>query len=262
VGKMMRKYLSAAYGALFAGVLTAGCSVPLSLQVRDPKPADIIDYVVLFQPYSRGTIQTGADYVWAGYSYVDHHCSKFFEALEEGRMQLAFAKHTTAAGFSAANTFMTLAKKSQQSIGVVGAAGTLISAVMDSATNDFFYGQFSGLAQFSGALWLQTTVAQDDFKNKNQTVKDNYDAVKSAALTSVAVQARAHNIVQSYANLCTIQQMQVFIQTALNKTPAKPAADDGKAVVKTGANGQAVRPKESYGARSRSTGGMSGYAIY
>lgn len=255
----MRTIRSVLALALSVCIPVAGCSVPLQLQVRDPKPSEIVDYVALFQPFSKGRIATGEDYVWAGYSYVDHHCAKFFEALEEGRMQLSFAKHTTAAGFSAANTFMTLAKKSQQSIGVVGATGTLISAVLDSATNDFFYGQFSGLAQYSGSLWLQTTVAQNDFKNVNPAVRANYAEVKDRPLDKVSVQARAHNIVQAYANLCTIQQMQVFIQSALMSKPAKSASDAPPA--KAGA-GTPARPVESFGRGQARPGGMSGYAIF
>ena len=231
-------------------ILLSGCSIPLQLQVRDPDPKAIIDYVSIFGPYSPGPIKTGGDYVWAGYAYVDHHCSKFFEALEEGRMNMAFLRDTSAAGFSAANTVLTLAKVSQQSIGVVGAGGTLLAATLTAATNDYFYGQFSGLAQYSGSLWLQTSAAQDNFKNKDPTVHARYAQIADQPLGTLKVQAMAHNIVQSYASLCTIQQMQVFIQTALANGKAVPAAD------KTAGTGLKGR---SLGGPTR--GGMTGYVI-
>lgn len=255
----MRKALSRVV-ALAVTAFFAGCSLPTQLQVRDPEPAQIVDYVALFQPFAATKIYTGGDYVWAGYAYVDHHCKQFFAALEEGRMELSFAQHTSAAGFSAANTILTLAKKSQYSIGVVGAAGTLAAAVFDSARNDFFYGQFSALAQYSGSLWLQTTVAQDDFKNKNAGVQTIYRDIENRPLDRAMVVAKAHNLVQAYANLCTIQQMQVFIQTALNTKPAAPAADQAQKTAGTPTGGRA---KEARGAPAGTRrGGLTGYAIY
>lgn len=211
--------------AVVSSFSLAGCTASPFQQLNGPVPADIIDYMQLFQPFATTSISSGADYVWAGYSYVDHHCNAFFSALELGRMQAAFARDVTSSGFGAANTIMTLLQESQKSIGIVGAIGTFAQGTITSFSNNFYFAQFSGVAEHAGLLWLQVTVAQNTYKFT--TVAPLYDEIKGSTIASVEVRAKAHNIVQNYARLCSLQQLQVFIHTALTSKGATPAAPPG-----------------------------------
>lgn len=213
--------------AVAGSLVMAGCAVSPFQKLNGPTPADIIDYMEIFQPFATTPITTGADYVWAGYAYVDHHCNAFFAALEFGRMKAAFAKDVTVGGFGAANTVMTLLKESQKNIGIVGAIGTFTQGAITSLSDNFYFAQFSGVAEHAGLLWLQVTVAQDTYKFT--TVVPLYDDIKGRDISSVEVRAKAHNIVQNYARLCSLQQLQVFIHTALTSTGATPASPPGTA---------------------------------
>jgi hypothetical protein len=173
---------------------------PFLAPLAEPEPQAIVDYVALFGPFAK-------------------------RPIEDGRAHLAFAKNTASSAFGAANTVLTLLKESQTSIGIVGAAGTLIGATINSYSNDFYYNQFSSVSQYGGSLWLQTTIAQSDYKFRNDVIRGLYSEISGAPIAVVEIRAKAHNIVQNYARLCTIQQMQVFINTALNSKPATPAAD-------------------------------------
>jgi hypothetical protein len=222
---MLVKCLLKRFGMVLAFGGLGACSTPFLAPLAEPEPQAIVDYVALFGPFAKRPIETGGDYVWAGYTYVDHHCTRFFRVLEDGRAHLAFAKNTASSAFGAANTVLTLLKESQTSIGIVGAAGTLIGATINSYSNDFYYNQFSSVSQYGGSLWLQTTIAQSDYKFRNDVIRGLYSEISGAPIAVVEIRAKAHNIVQNYARLCTIQQMQVFINTALNSKPATPAAD-------------------------------------
>jgi hypothetical protein len=257
---------TAAAAALAGSLALSACAPALNLAIDDPSPTQIVDYMGLFQSHWPGQITTGGDYVWAGYAYVDHHCAKFFAALEKGRMQLAFAKDTTAAGFGLANTVMTELKRAQSAIGIVGAVGTFVGAAITSYQNSFFFEGFSGLAQFAGSLWLQTTNAQSHYKFENPTVSALLATVQDRALTVTEVRAKAHNIVQGYARTCTIQQMHVFINTALAAKPAEPdtganGGEAGAAPPKQGRNLRSGAARAYYPTTRTPKGGMGAYVI-
>ncbi len=232
--------------------LTA-CSPALLQELDEPTAGAVIDYMSMFSPYSAAPIQTGGDYVWAGYAYVDYHCSEFFRGLELGRMRLAFARDTSVAGFGAANSILALVTSSQKSIGIVGAAGMFVSQSIANYSNDYYFNQFSGVAQYSGELWVQTTSAQNHYKFENAQVTELYDQISRGPIGVGEVQAKAHNIVQGYARLCTLQQMQVFIQTALTGRTSIPAASSS-----------AIGGARAFGGSGSGAGrgsGMSAYVI-
>ncbi|MFN0219009.1 MAG: hypothetical protein ACKVP4_09375 [Hyphomicrobium sp.] len=238
------------YAVVMSGICLSGCANLLAQSVELPTPTNINDYIGMFEPFATGPILTGSDYVWAGYAYSDHHCNNYFSALEKSKMQASFIKDTTASAFAAANTFMSLASTSQKALGIVAAAGSFVGNVMTSYNNEFFF------AQHSGALWNQVVIAQNQYKFHD--VVDLYDSIKANPISNVTTAAVAHNIVQNYARLCTLQQLDLFVSTAL--TTRSATASDGP-----GAGGGKGGAKESVGGgRSRSYGrgpSMPSYVI-
>ncbi len=220
----MRKLPRRLIAVVIGSVCVSGCSSIFSDSILDqsvqlPTPSNVHEYMALFQPFSTGPIQSGSDYVWAGYAYSDHHCNAYFSALEKAKIQAAFFKDATSSAFSAADTIMALAVASQQAIGIVAAAGSFIGNVMTSYNNQFFF------AQHSGALWNQVVIAQNKYKFED--VAALYNTIKEGPIASPTVAAVAHNIVQNYARLCTLQQLDLFVSTALTTRTAS-ASDKPK----------------------------------
>src|SRR5262245_1915470 len=200
----------------FAGA-AAGCSAfGLPYQpIEEPRPVTIADFSAIFQPFATGKIQTGSDYVWAGYSYVDYQCNTFFTALAKARIQNAFLKDTTSQTFATANTILAIAKVAQNSIGIVSAAGSFATATLANYSNDFYF------SQHSGAVWLQVSTIMSDYKRDKQA---EFLAVSGGSLSSPTVAFAAHNLVQNYARLCSLQQIDLIIQTALTAAPAQKSS--------------------------------------
>lgn len=193
---------------------SAGCStLPTIAPPEEPTPKNIQDYVTLLQPFSGGGIVKGGDYVVAGYAYVDHHCQKFFNSLEQSRMQNEFVTDTVSQAFTAANAILAFADTTTKTIGFVTQVGTIVNTGLKNYNRIYFF------APYAGSLWYQVQTIQGDYKFKDP-IKSLVGQIKDRDLSSVADWATAHQIVQGYARICSLPQFQLLINTALVAKPA------------------------------------------
>jgi hypothetical protein len=210
--------------AAILGLLATGCSgplapYPLGKRVEDPAPKDVIAFIALFQPFAANwSIATGEDYVWAGYAYVDHQCNNFFTALEMARRDLSFSKDMSTSAFSAASGILPLVIESQKQISIVAALGTFVAAAINNYSNSYLYGQIMSTAQHAPLLWNHVVDSQNNYKFVASM--PILLEIRTASLANVAVAAKAHNLVQNYARICSLHQLELFVQTALTSGAA------------------------------------------
>ena len=195
---------------VMGGVLVGGCSGLGAKPIDAPSPMDVVDFTHTFEAYTGRRIDTANDYVWAGYAYIDQHCQTFFDALEMGRKDGVFAKETIAAGGAFSTEVMTLLKNSQTAIGIVTGAVTLVTNSVERYNNMYNF------AQYSPALWQHVSTAQSKYKSIDmaQTMTD----IGPSGIGTAATFYQAHQVVQGYARLCSIPQIEYFVHTALNNS--------------------------------------------
>lgn len=167
----------------------------------------------MLQPFSSGRIVKGGDYVVAGFAYVDHHCQRFFNSLEQSRMQNEFATDTISQAFTAANAILAFADTATKTIGFVTQVGTIVNTGLKNYNRIYFF------APYAGSLWYQVQTIQSDYKFKDP-VKTLVAGIKDRSMDTVADWASAHQIVQGYARICSLPQFQLLINTALVAKPA------------------------------------------
>lgn len=222
--------------AVMGSALLAGCSGLGATPVESPSPQSVINFTQTFETYTGRRIASADDYVWAGYSYVDDHCQTFFNALEMGRKDGVFAKETIAAGGLFATDVLTQLKKSQTAIGIVSGAIGLVTASIDRYNNMYNF------AQYSPALWQHVATAQSKYKSEDapQTLQD----LGRASIAEAAVFYQAHQIVQGYARLCSLPQIEYFIHTALTNSKTQ-SADDVKTTKTSKGGGESTTFRSS-----------------
>src|SRR5262245_4012826 len=120
--------------------------------------------------------------------------------------------------FATTNTILAIAKVAQNSIGIVSEAGTFANSTLTDYSNDYYF------TQHSGAVWLQVSTIMSDYKKDKG---DDFLAVRSGLLTSPTVAFASHNLVQNYARLRSLQQIDLIIQTALTAKQAQKVTADG-----------------------------------
>ncbi len=213
--------------AVMGSALLAGCSGLGATPIDSPTPQTVIDFTQTFETYTGHRIATADDYVWAGYAYVDENCQTFFNALEMGRKDGVFAKETIAAAGTFTNEILTQLKKSQSAIGIVAGGFQLVTNSIDRYNNMYNF------AQYSPALWQHVATAQSKYKSEDapQTLND----LGPHSIGDAAVFYQAHQIVQGYARLCSLPQIEFFIHSALTNSKTE-SADDVK-TTKTSNNG-------------------------
>ncbi len=194
------------------GLAQGGCA--FSARVDSPDPGDIIGYVSDFEKHFGRKIDTGEDYVLAGLSYVDHYCELFFTELEVEKRKLAFSKSSIQQGFATAITIapLTTATNKSKPVAILGALSGLANHVFEQYEKQFVF------ASYSAQLRLKVLQAQYNFKEVHkQEISSLNTSLRDASLATVY---KSHQVVQEYAKLCTIPQLDLYIITALDATAA------------------------------------------
>lgn len=220
--------------AAVSATLLAGCSGLGAEPIPPPTPGDILDLTTTFSNFTNRPISTAEDYVFAGYAFTDHHCQKFFNALEQSRRDNVFAKDTLSSAGTLTTEILTLLKESQTSIGIVAGAVGYASNTLERYNNMYNF------ALYSPALWQHVNTAQSTFKSTDAV--PTLGPIANLSIDSAAVFYQAHQIVQSYARICSLPQIEYFIHTALSNSKTVPADEPA-----TGKDSGAVPEGRSYG---------------
>jgi hypothetical protein len=191
-----------------------GCSAVLDISVRSPDPDKVIKYVEAFEKFSNRRIERAEDYVYAGFAYIDHYCEAFFVELEIEKRRVAFAKSTTLQAFTTAPAIISLASDATKPGLILAQVSGLTNLIFEQYEKQFIF------AQYSVQLRLKVLEAQHEFKNTRIPPEILAAPLGGAKFDrgSLASLYQAHQIVQQYARLCTIPQLELFIVTALDAT--------------------------------------------
>ena len=237
--------------AVVGGICLSGCSSLSAVPLESPAPADIVDFTQTFETYTNHRIGTAEDYVYAGYAYTDHNCQKFFNALEMARKNSLFAKDTLTSAGGLATEILTLLAESQTAIGIVSGAVGFVANGIERHNNLYNF------AEYSPALWQHVSTAQSNFKSTD--VPPTLELIAANPIDTAATFYQAHQIVQAYARLCSLPQIEYFVHTALNnsKTTAADVDEDTKKTggakknKKSGAEGASLINRSAPVARAR-----------
>ncbi len=214
--------------AVIGGVLVGGCGTALEQKLGATTTQDVFDYSAAFETYTGKKIVTVSDYVMSGFSYVDHHCQAFFTSLELMAMNGVFAKDTLTLASTAATQILTATDAATKAINIVAAVSGFASNTLNNYNNVYNFAPYSGL------LWNQVITAQNSYKTtivKTTLIDfkpDDSSIAGHAIDASIADFAIGHQIVQGYARLCTIPQIQLFIHTSLATGKPTPSPCAGK----------------------------------
>lgn len=217
--------------AVMGGALLAGCSGLGAVPIADPNPTDVMDFTATFENYTHRRIETAEDYVYAGYAYVDNQCQTFFNALESARKDGVFAKESLNSAGALTNQILTLLKESQTSIGIVSGAFAFATAGIDR------YNNLYNFAEYSPSLWQHVMTAQNNYKSTDAA--PTLIPIATLSISSAATFYQAHQIVQGYARLCSLPQIEYFIHTALTNSKTQ-AADSTKTTSGGGAESASI----------------------
>jgi len=215
--------------ALIAAILGTAMAVAacagngLSSRLNSPEPEQIIEYTKAFELHFNRKIETGEDYVRAGYNYVDHHCEQFFIAIEVEKRKLLFAKNSVQQAFSTAPAILTAtygrgSASLAKPLAILAALAGLSAQMFDS------YGEQFAFSNYSTQLRLKVQEAQYAYKTATETSLITFNQPFSSSSISNAY--KAHQLVQGYARLCTVPQFEQFIVTALDSTRAGKASNE------------------------------------
>ena len=208
-----------AISALLCTSIVAGCAA-IGARVDTPEPEQIIVYVSAFEKHFSKKIDTGQDYVIAGYTYVDHYCELFFTELEIEKRKLLFTKNTTQQLL--ATTVPALINATKDAATNVSKPLAVLSAVagLTNFTFEQYQSQFI-FAPYGTQLRLKVHEAQHTFKTSLQADTTGWQQLSGGLKSSVTIAFLAHQVVQQYAQLCTIPQLDLYIVTALDSTRAE-----------------------------------------
>ena len=222
--------------AAIVALLGGGCSSALENALETPTPNSVFEYVKDFEERTGRNIVTASDYIFAGIIYVDHYCENFFNELEIQKRELAYYNSVSNKVFTSTITLLPAltshAKKPQAVLAALAGLSTLAFEQYDKQFN---------FAPYSVQLRRLILQAQDTLKLKiipeefaKIRIVDVFPAARKGtafALTSTPADGTAlggfflaHQVVQQYSKTCTIPQMQLFLETALNSANAVASA--------------------------------------
>jgi hypothetical protein len=226
--------------AALGGASLVGCAGSLENYIASPSPSSIFDYAKIFEEKAGVKIRTFADYVFAGIIYVDDQCESFFNELEIQKREIAFYNSVSNKALTGTVALLpSLTKKATKAQAVLGALAGLASAAFEQYDKQYNFAPYSVqlrrlTLQSQDTLkrtmippeWFKTHIV-DVLPNKKFGVLVVQEGENPSALSLLFL---AHHAVQQYAKTCTIPQMQLFIETALNVTNAEQsdAPDSGK----------------------------------
>ncbi|MEM9678279.1 MAG: hypothetical protein AAF890_09500, partial [Pseudomonadota bacterium] len=184
--------------------------------VKSPTLDDIGNYSSQFEKYNGVRISTGADYALAGFSFVDHHCENYFVALELRRRRVNLRRNVATSVFAQSVSLLNRLGQNM-AVAYVNAAGIVTNSFFDSFDKNYSYSQHS--------VELRRLTLQALATKKSNFFKElkNSDNLYSQPINSAASVLIAHNTVQSYARQCTPAQFELFINSALSASTAKPS---------------------------------------
>lgn len=197
-----------------SALLASGCT-GLSARLDSPLPEQIIKYTAAFEVHAKAKISTGEDYVLAGYSYVDEHCEQFFVELEVEKRKLLFAKNSLQQTFATAPSIVTItsgAAAAAKPVAILASLAGLSTLLFDQ------YGQQFTFSPYGAQLRAKVQDAHYKYKELLHETVSTWNT--PLATSRISEMLKAHQIVQGYARICTIPQMEQFIVTALDRTRA------------------------------------------
>jgi len=149
-------------------------------------------------PTDKNNLISPFDYVSSGYILVDRNCHNFFTDLSNARRQIDYVRSETIVGFSALSTTLALAKAAASTLAYISAGGSFVSATIDNSAD------YVLLTRYTDQLDSIVQSKMKDYRDKfsAQTAITKYDAVE---------------YVSGYANLCTVDQLEIDIGDSLTQ---------------------------------------------